>query len=83
MECAARALVGQAARLVRDRENKHDRNAVAVWLLGRDCGFVPASHNAGLAAAMDSGAEPYAVVVQQGKVGRGRMMPEVLVEVTW
>lgn len=83
VECAARAPVGYVARLVRDRDNKYDPNAVAVWLLGLHCGFVPRAHNAALAAAMDAGAEVAATVVRQGGVRRGRMEPEPLIEVTW
>lgn len=83
MECAARARIGDAARLVRDHSNTYDANAIAVHLLGRDCGYLPKTHNSEIAAAMDAGATPVAQVVREGQVNRGQMRPEVLIEVSW
>lgn len=83
VECAARAPVGYVPRLVRDAVNKHDRNAVQVHILGMFVGFVPKSHNSALAAAMDRGAEPRAIVTRAAEIKRGRIYIEPLISVAW
>lgn len=82
-ECIARAAVGYVPRLVREAGNKNDHNAVQVHILGAFVGFVPRAHNSALAAAMDNGAEPTAMVTRAATVERGRVKVEPLITVTW
>lgn len=44
---------GIAVTLVREPENKFDKNAIAVWIDGRRVGYVPKSQNVALAAHID------------------------------
>ena len=50
---------GVTVTLVREPENKFDKNAIAVWSGGKRIGYIPSKQNAGLAAAMDQGAHGY------------------------
>ena len=45
---------GAAVTLVREPDNKFDKNAVAVWIDGRRVGYVPKATNRGLAAMIDA-----------------------------
>lgn len=72
--------VGQAVRLVRDRGNRYDANAVACHYLGISVGFVPRVANPRVAAAMDAGAEPVAFVTAPATVNHGRSGLRVKVE---
>jgi hypothetical protein len=47
--------VGDALELVREADNPHDRNAVAVAWRGRKLGYVPKRDNAVLAWGLDRG----------------------------
>ena len=47
--------VGDALTLVREPDNRHDRNAIRVEWRGRKLGYVPRAQNAAVAAAMDAG----------------------------
>ncbi len=60
---------GEAVTLVREPNNEHDANAVAVWVGGSKVGYIPSKQNKALAAfidqsqplrslALDSGGEP-------------------------
>ena len=48
--------VGDALELVREADNAHDANAVAVLWRGRKLGYVPRRDNAALAWGLDRGA---------------------------
>ncbi len=47
--------VGDALQLIREPDNRHDRNAIRVEWRGRKLGYVPRAENRGVAAAMDAG----------------------------
>ncbi len=47
--------IGDALELVREADNPHDRNAVAVSWRGRKLGYVPKRDNAALAWGLDRG----------------------------
>jgi hypothetical protein len=44
---------GEALTLVRERDNRFDRNAVQVWARGEHIGYVKGNQNRDLAMAMD------------------------------
>lgn len=46
---------GDPLTLVREPDNRHDRNAIRIEWNGRQLGYVPRSENRALAAAMDRG----------------------------
>lgn len=50
---------GVTVTLVREPENKFDKNAVAVWVDGRRVGYIPKSQNVPLAAWMDNTGHGY------------------------
>ena len=47
--------VGDALTLIREPDNKHDRNAIRVEWKGHQMGYVPRAQNRAVAAAMDAG----------------------------
>ena len=47
--------VGDALALIREPDNKHDRNAIRVEWRGHQLGYVPRAQNRAVAAAMDAG----------------------------
>lgn len=47
--------VGDALTLVREADNRHDRNAIRVEWRGHRLGYVPRRENRAAAAAMDAG----------------------------
>jgi len=47
--------VGDALALIREPDNKHDRNAIRVEWKGHQLGYVPRAQNHAVAAAMDAG----------------------------
>lgn len=47
--------VGDALALIREPDNKHDRNAIRVEWRGHQLGYVPRAQNRSVAAAMDAG----------------------------
>jgi hypothetical protein len=55
-EIAHELRLGDALELVRERDNPHDSNAIAVTWRGRKLGYVPKRDNAALAWALDRGA---------------------------
>ena len=65
-DAAATCRVGQALNLVREANNRHDRNAIAVFAGSDHIGYVSRDMNAGFAEYLDSGrdldAEIHAVV---------------------
>lgn len=46
---------GDALELIRETDNKHDRNAIRVEWRGHQLGYVPRTQNRAVAAAMDGG----------------------------
>lgn len=72
---------GAPVRLVREADNGHDPNAVAVYAQsGRDrAGYVPASQARRLAPMMDSGVEFAAVSTRGAGSGRDGTVPHILV----
>jgi len=47
--------VGDALALIREPDNKHDRNAIRVEWRGHKLGYVPRAQNRAVATAMDAG----------------------------
>ena len=47
--------VGDPLTLIREPDNRHDRNAIRVEWRGHKLGYVPRAQNAVVAAAMDAG----------------------------
>jgi len=47
--------VGDRLDLVREKDNRHDRNAIRVDWRGHQLGYVPRAQNSAVAAAMDEG----------------------------
>jgi len=47
--------VGDALDLIREPDNRHDRNAIRVEWRGHKLGYVPRAENRAVAAAMDQG----------------------------
>ena len=47
--------VGDALALIREPDNKHDRNAIRVEWRGHQLGYVPRAQNRAVAAAIDAG----------------------------
>lgn len=45
---------GVAVTLVREPENKFDKNAIAVWVDGQRVGYIPKAQNVALAAHIDA-----------------------------
>lgn len=52
---------GTAVVLVREPDNKVDKNAVAVWVDGEKIGFIPKATNRALAAFIDQGGRDWKV----------------------
>ncbi|MCG2576334.1 HIRAN domain-containing protein [Dechloromonas sp. XY25] len=46
---------GDTLTLVREADNRHDRNAIRVEWRGRKLGYLPRAENRAIAAAMDAG----------------------------
>ncbi len=59
---------GTRAELVREPDNPHDANAVAVHVGGVKCGFLPREQAAGVAADMDAGKTVTARVYDYNKL---------------
>jgi len=47
--------VGDALQLIREPDNRHDRQAIRVEWRGHPLGYVPRANNRALAAALDAG----------------------------
>ena len=47
--------VGDPLTLIREPDNRHDRNAIRVEWRGRELGYVPRAENRAVAAALDGG----------------------------
>jgi hypothetical protein len=58
--------LGSQLTLIREPQNRHDRNAVRVEWQGRQLGYVPRAENRAVARAMDSGEQ------LEGRVSRLR-----------
>lgn len=87
IEAVGMMTAGDTVRLVRDRGNRYDTNAVACHFLGIHVGFVPKVANPRLAAAMDAGAAPTAIVTTAATVderrGGQRVKIEPKIRITW
>lgn len=62
--------------LRRERDNRFDANAVAVFQEGRKLGFLPATENRDIAAALDAGVEVAATMTVES-------VTRVLVTACW
>ena len=78
---AGRFTPGSAVRLVREPDNPHDANAIAVYAgTGRRlAGYVPKGHARRLAALLDAGTDLVAVTVRGCAAGSDSVTPHVLV----
>ena len=63
-----RLQTGTPLRLVREAENRYDRNAVAVYFQGEKLGFVPRSDNCAISQLMDRGKQLSARIVKVSRV---------------
>jgi HIRAN domain len=80
-EVAHELRVGDALELVRERDNPHDSNAIAVTWQGRKLGYVPKRDNVALAWALDRGAPLSARVSRLARPPKVRRIEiEVFVE---
>jgi hypothetical protein len=72
---------GAPVRLVREPDNQHDPNAIAIYAAGaRDvAGYVPRGYAKRLAKLLDAGAEMVAVSTRGAGAGRQGVSPQVLV----
>ncbi len=59
--------VGDALDLIREPDNRHDRNAIRVEWRGHKLGYVPRAENRAVAAAMDQGDKLIARIVRLTK----------------
>lgn len=78
----ARLKVGDRLELIREPENRHDRNAIRVEWQGHMLGYVPRAENRQIAAAMDAGEHLSARVssLDDNKNPWQRMTFEVFIE---
>jgi len=78
---AGRFTPGAPVRLVRESENQHDPNAIAVYAeRGRNrAGYVPKGYAKRLAPLLDSGADVVAVSVRGSGAGSDETTPHILV----
>ncbi len=65
--------------LLRQPNNPHDANAVAVWARGRHVGFIPTKENAALASRMDDIGRERADFKLEAKLVAGQW-PQIEVE---
>lgn len=67
-EFVAALQAGKPVLLVREPNNKYDRNAVAVWIDGQRVGYVPRNQNTILAGFIDDVGKPWdqPVMAQDG-----------------
>lgn len=68
---------GEELKLVREPDNKHDKNAIAVYCGTQRLGFVPKTHNVTLAAFIDSHGDRVAdveVFAQDSASGRNNFI---------
>ena len=81
-DCWLEIKVGDALTLVREPDNKHDRNAIRVEWRGHKLGYVPRAQNRAVAAAIDAGDRLSARVssVSDNKNPWQRLAFEVFVE---
>ena len=70
-DAVARCHEGQPAALLRDPDNRHDKNAIEVWAGNEQIGFISRDEATTLAPAMDQGDKVEAVIdrVLEGDVG--------------
>lgn len=70
---------GDKARLKREPENKYDRDAIAVYIMGQKIGYIPRRHNPMIAAMMDQKANINASIayINQEEEAEGRIWVEV------
>jgi hypothetical protein len=76
---AGRFSPGTQLRLVREPDNPHDPNAIAVYSQDNKAGYVPASRAKVLAKLMDSGVKLVAVSTRGAAAGVEGVVPQVLV----
>jgi hypothetical protein len=75
---------GDPVRLERERNNPHDPNAVACYVLGRLVGYIPRKANPPIAAALDAGCDVTCVVREPALIAAGgRIHAEPTVTVSW
>lgn len=74
---------GDRVRLVREADNPYDGNAVQIWFMAMFIGYVPKVANPSIAAAMDAGIAPEAVVDMAPIVRGGWLDREPRILVTW
>jgi hypothetical protein len=74
---------GDRVRLVREPDNQYDSNAVQVWFIAVWIGYIPKVANPAIAAAMDAGIAPEAVVDLAPIVRGGWLDREPRILVRW
>jgi hypothetical protein len=83
IQAVAKMRAGDPARLVREPSNPYDANAVQVWFLSLQVGYIPRQANARLAAAMDAGIKPVASVTQPPKIRGRTVIREAQIKIIW
>ena len=76
VEAAGRLRKGDALRLERQPDNRHDRNAIAVYFGGVIIGYIPRIVNPRIAPLMDRGDQMEAVVDAPAQMDRGKIVIE-------
>jgi hypothetical protein len=73
---------GMPLQLVREPENRHDKNAVAVCFRNKKIGFVPRAENCAISSMMDRGEilSTRIMKLEQGKNPWGRIRFEVAID---
>lgn len=72
---------GSPVKLVREPDNKHDPNAIAIYAEGarNKAGYVPASRAKALARLLDAGADLVAISVRGSGRGTDGTVPHILI----
>jgi hypothetical protein len=72
---------GASVRMVREPDNPHDSNAIAIYAdgAGRKAGYVPTGHAKRLAPLIDGGADLVSISVRGSHAGSDEVTPHLLV----
>ena len=76
VEAVGRLRKGDALQLRREPDNRHDRNAIAIYYAGLKIGFIPKLVNPRIAPLMDRGDQLEAVVDAPAEMSRGTIVIE-------
>jgi len=83
VEALAEIEKGDRLMLRRDPSNRYDSNAIEVYWMGHNLGFIPKKDNPAPAAAMDAGKPVECVCENNAIVANGRIEAEPIVVLSW